>query len=44
VAAAPGIGFGEDGDGFLRLALIENKHRLKQAVRNIKKALFPPSK
>ncbi len=44
VAAAPGIGFGEDGDGFLRLALIENKHRLKQAVRNIKKAFFSPSK
>ncbi len=40
VAAAPGIGFGEDGDGFLRLSVIENKARLQQAVRNIRKALF----
>lgn len=44
VAASPGIGFGEDGDGFLRMALIENKHRLQQAVRNIKKVFFSSSK
>ena len=36
VAVSPGIGFGEYGDGFVRLALVENKHRLRQAVRNIK--------
>ena len=36
VAVAPGIGFGEYGDGFVRIALVENKHRLRQAVRNIK--------
>jgi alanine-synthesizing transaminase len=41
VAASPGIGFGEDGDGYLRLALIENAQRLKQAVRNIKRVFFP---
>ena len=40
VAVSPGIGFGEDGDGFLRLAFIENKSRIQQAVRNIKKAFF----
>ncbi|MEO1092388.1 MAG: LL-diaminopimelate aminotransferase [Pseudomonadota bacterium] len=36
VAVAPGIGFGEHGDGFVRLALVENEHRLRQAVRNVK--------
>ncbi|MCC7260737.1 MAG: LL-diaminopimelate aminotransferase [Alphaproteobacteria bacterium] len=36
VAVAPGIGFGEYGDGFVRIALVENKHRLRQAIRNIK--------
>ena len=36
VAVAPGIGFGEYGDGHVRIALVENKHRLRQAVRNIK--------
>lgn len=36
VAVAPGIGFGEYGDGFVRLALVENKHRLRQAVRSIR--------
>jgi alanine-synthesizing transaminase len=36
VAVAPGIGFGEYGDGYVRIALVENKHRLRQAVRNIK--------
>lgn len=37
VAVAPGIGFGEYGDNFVRIALVENKQRLRQAVRNIKK-------
>ena len=36
VAVAPGIGFGEYGDGHVRIALVENKQRLRQAIRNIK--------
>lgn len=36
VAVAPGIGFGQYGDTHVRIALVENKHRLRQAVRNIK--------
>ena len=36
VAVSPGIGFGEHGDGYVRFALVENEHRIRQAVRNIK--------
>jgi alanine-synthesizing transaminase len=36
VAVSPGLGFGEYGDGFVRLALVENRHRTRQAARNIK--------
>ncbi len=36
VAVAPGIGFGEYGDGHVRIALVENAHRLRQAIRNIR--------
>ena len=36
VAVSPGVGFGEHGDGFLRFALVENRQRTRQAVRNIK--------
>ena len=36
VAVAPGIGFGEYGDQFVRIGLVENRHRTRQAVRNIK--------
>ena len=36
VAVAPGIGFGEHGDGHVRIALVENTHRLRQAMRNIR--------
>jgi alanine-synthesizing transaminase len=36
VAVSPGIGFGEHGDGHVRFALVENTHRIRQAVRNIK--------
>ena len=36
VAVAPGIGFGEYGEGFVRLGLVENEHRTRQALRNIK--------
>lgn len=39
VAVAPGIGFGEHGDGHVRIALVENRHRTRQAVRNIKQFL-----
>ncbi len=38
VAVSPGIGFGEGGDGFVRMALIENEHRSRQAVRGVKRA------
>lgn len=38
VAVSPGIGFGRCGDDYVRFALIENEHRIRQAVRNIKKA------
>jgi alanine-synthesizing transaminase len=36
VACAPGIGFGEYGDGHVRLGLVENVHRIRQACRNVK--------
>jgi|CXWL01.1.fsa_nt_gi alanine-synthesizing transaminase len=39
VAVAPGVGFGAGGEGFVRIALVENKHRIRQAVRNIKQFL-----
>ncbi len=39
VAVSPGVGFGADGDGFVRFALIENEHRTRQAIRGIKSAL-----
>ncbi len=39
VAVSPGLGFGEYGEGFVRIALVENEHRIRQAARNIKKFL-----
>jgi alanine-synthesizing transaminase len=39
VAVSPGLGFGEYGEGFIRIALVENEHRIRQAARNIKKFL-----
>jgi alanine-synthesizing transaminase len=39
VAASPGVGFGYGGEGHVRFALIENEHRIGQAVRNLRKAL-----
>ena len=39
VAVAPGVGFGEEGEGFVRIALVENEQRLRQASRNIRKFL-----
>ncbi len=41
VAVSPGRGFGETGEGFLRLALVENEQRLRQAVRQIGRCLKP---
>ncbi|MCZ8181849.1 MAG: LL-diaminopimelate aminotransferase [Beijerinckiaceae bacterium] len=37
VAVAPGLGFGEHGDEFVRLAIVENEQRIRQAARNLKK-------
>ncbi len=39
VAVAPGLGFGEYGDTHVRIALVENKHRTRQALRSIKSFL-----
>ena len=39
VAVSPGIGFGNYGEGYLRLALVENEMRIMQAVRGIRKFL-----
>ena len=44
VAVSPGIGFGEYGEGYVRFSLIENEHRTRQAVRNIKRFLSNASK
>ncbi len=45
VALAPGRAFGENGDGWVRIALVENEQRLKQAMSNLEKCLVPrPSK
>jgi len=37
VAVSPGVGFGEHGEGFIRIALVENEQRIRQAARSIKK-------
>jgi alanine-synthesizing transaminase len=39
VAVSPGVGFGETGEGYVRFALVENRHRIRQAVRGIRKFL-----
>ncbi len=39
VAVSPGIGFGEYGEGYVRFGLIENEHRTRQAIRNIKRMI-----
>ena len=39
VALAPGIGFGEEGEGYVRIALVENEHRIRQALRQMKRAM-----
>ena len=37
VAVSPGVGFGEYGEGHVRIALVENPHRIRQAARNIRR-------
>jgi len=39
VSVSPGVGFGQGGEGWVRFALVENEHRIAQAVRGIKRAL-----
>jgi alanine-synthesizing transaminase len=39
VAVAAGVGYGEEGEGFVRIAMVENEQRLRQAARNVKKYL-----
>jgi alanine-synthesizing transaminase len=39
VAVAAGVGYGEEGEGFVRIAMVENEHRLRQAARSVKKYL-----
>ena len=39
VAVAPGVGFGEEGEGYVRIALVENEQRIRQAARGVKKLL-----
>jgi alanine-synthesizing transaminase len=41
VALAPGRAFGENGEGYVRIALVENEHRLRQAMENLRRALCP---
>jgi alanine-synthesizing transaminase len=39
VAVSPGVGFGEYGEGYVRFGLIENEHRTRQAIRNIRRMM-----
>jgi alanine-synthesizing transaminase len=39
VAVAPGVGYGEEGEGFVRIAMVENEQRIRQAARNLKRYL-----
>jgi len=39
VAVAPGVGYGEDGEGYVRIAMVENEQRIRQAARNVKRYL-----
>jgi alanine-synthesizing transaminase len=42
VAVSPGVGFGPDGEGYIRFALVENEHRIRQATRGIGRVLATP--
>jgi alanine-synthesizing transaminase len=44
VAVSPGVGFGEYGEGHVRIALVENEQRIRQAARNIRKFLTESAK
>lgn len=39
VAVAAGVGYGEEGEGYVRIAMVENEQRIRQAARNVKKFL-----
>jgi alanine-synthesizing transaminase len=39
VAVSPGVAFGEHGEGYVRIGLVENEHRIRQAARNVKRFL-----
>lgn len=39
VAVAPGVGYGEEGEGYVRIAMVENEQRLRQAARNVRRYL-----
>ena len=39
VAVSPGVGFGEFGEGYVRIGLVENEHRIRQAARNVRRFL-----
>ena len=39
VSVSPGVGFGEFGEGYVRLALVENEQRIRQAARNVRRFL-----
>jgi alanine-synthesizing transaminase len=39
VAVAPGVGYGEEGEGFVRIAMVENEQRLRQAARQVRRYL-----
>ena len=39
VAVAPGLGFGDYGEGYVRIALVENKNRIRQAMKNMKRMM-----
>jgi alanine-synthesizing transaminase len=44
VAVAPGVGFGEHGEGYVRIALVENEQRIRQAARNVGRFLASADK
>jgi len=44
VAVSPGVGFGEYGEGYVRLGLVENEQRIRQAARNVKKFIADSDK
>jgi len=44
VALSPGVGFGEYGEGYVRIGLVENEQRIRQAIRNIKKFMSEKDK